>query len=274
MAAEGVEYRVFPEMRAGGFCRVDHRMEYIVRVNALLRPDMVVLDFGAGRGKWQYDPVPLRRFLGDFRGRCAKVIGADADDAIMDNPQVDERIRLEINRPIPLPDESVDLISAFSVFEHIEDAAFYAAELTRILRPGGWICGWTPNKWGYVGIGARLVPKPLHALLLRLLEPRREEHDSFPPVYRMNTRGHLRKLFPAGRFDDCSYGFDGQPFYHFESSLIARLWRAIFWALPPFMRGFHMVFLHKAGQSPSVAQPWPLAADRIAVGRTQAGADV
>jgi SAM-dependent methyltransferase len=259
MTRLGVEHRIYPEMLAGGYSRFDHRMEYIVRVNALLRPDMVVLDFGAGRGKWQHDPVPLRRWLGDFRGRCARVIGADADPAIADNPQVHERILLEIDRPIPLPDASVDLISAFSVLEHIDNAPFYAAELSRILRPGGWLCAWTPNKWGYVGIGARLVPQRLHGWMLRLLEPRREEEDSFPPLYRMNTRAGLRALFPPGQFDDASYGWDGQPFYHFESPAIARLWRLVFWALPPGMAGFHMVFLRKAGRSPAVAEPWPVA---------------
>jgi SAM-dependent methyltransferase len=261
MKPVGVEYRVFPEMYAGGYSREDHRMEYIVRVNALLRPDMVVLDFGAGRGKWQHDPVPLRRWLGDFRGRCAKVIGADADPAIAENPQVDERILLEIDRPIPLPDASVDLISAFSVLEHIDDAPFYAAELSRILRPGGWICAWTPNKWGYVGMGARLIPQRLHAFILRLVEPRREEEDSFPPVYHMNTRTRLRELFPPGAFEDFSYGFDGQPFYHFERPFMARFWRLVFWALPPGMQGFYMVFLRKAGASPATADPWTLAAD-------------
>jgi SAM-dependent methyltransferase len=248
MPAEGVEYKLF------------HRMEYIVRVNALLRPDMVVLDFGAGRGKWQHDPVPLRRWLGDFRGRCAKVIGADVDPAILENPQVDERLVFEPGRPLPLHDESVDLISAFSVLEHVEDAGQCAAELARILRPGGWLCAWTPNKWGYVGVGARLVPRRLHGYILRLVEPRREEEDSFPPVYRMNTRRALRALFPAGKFDDFSYAYDGQPFYHFESSLMGRLWQAVFWATPAPMKGFHMVFLRKAGVSPAVAPPWPLAA--------------
>lgn len=258
--SEGVGALVYPEMRAGGYCRVDHRMEYIVRVNALLRPDMVVLDFGAGRGKWQHDPVPLRRWLGDFRGRCAKVIGADADPAILDNPQVDERILLDLGRPIPLPDASVDLISAFSVLEHIEDGPFYAAELTRILRPGGWLCAWTPNKWGYVGMGARLVPKRLHEWVLRLVEPRREEEDSFPPVYRMNTRATLRRLFPPSTFLDASYPYDGQPFYHFENRLVAHAWRGVFWALPPGMQGFHMIFLQKRGVSPSTALPWPVPA--------------
>ena len=126
MSNEPAEHALFAEMRAGGYPRSDHRMAFIVRANALLTPGMTVLDFGAGRGKWQHDPVPFRRWLGDFRGRCRRVIGADMDPAIQENPHVDERITLAHDQPIPLPDGSVDLILAFSVLEHIEDPAFWA----------------------------------------------------------------------------------------------------------------------------------------------------
>jgi hypothetical protein len=44
--------RLCPEVRAGGFTRYDHRIIFFARVNALLRDDMTVLDFGAGRGIW------------------------------------------------------------------------------------------------------------------------------------------------------------------------------------------------------------------------------
>ena len=247
MVAEPAEHAIFPEMRAGGYPRGDHRMDYIVRVNALLRPDMVMLDFGAGRGKWIHDPVPFRRWLGDFRGRCAKVIGADVDPAILENPQVEERIVIRPGERLPLPDASVDLVSAFSVFEHIEDAEFWAAEFDRILRPGGWICGWTPNGLGVIGIGARLVPKSLHRAALKMLEPRRESEDSFPPVYRMNTRGALRRLFPPARYEHASYLYDGRPFYHLDRAWAARLWQALFWLTPPLFKPYLMVMLQKRG---------------------------
>jgi hypothetical protein len=77
----------------------------------------------------------------------------------------------------------------------------------------------------------------------------------------MNTRAQLNELFPPGAFENYSYGFDGQPFYHFERPFIARFWRAVFWALPPGMQGFYMVFLRKAGVSPATADPWTLAAN-------------
>ena len=42
--------KVRPEIAAGKILRDDGEIHYYVRVNALLRPDMTVLDYGAGRG--------------------------------------------------------------------------------------------------------------------------------------------------------------------------------------------------------------------------------
>jgi SAM-dependent methyltransferase len=240
-----VEKKLNPEVSAGGYSRFDHRMEYIVRVNALLEPQMSILEYGAGHGKWQNDPIVLRRTLGNFLGRCTKVVACDVDPAVRDNPQADERIVLEPRRRLPFADASFDLISAFSVFEHIEDAELAAAELTRVLKPGGWICAWTPNKWGYVGIGARLVPKRLHKIVLRIVEPHRQDEDSFVPVYHMNTRSKLRQLFPENMFCDYCYTYDGQPFYHADSIALARMWQLVFWLTPPPFKAFYMVFFQK-----------------------------
>jgi SAM-dependent methyltransferase len=240
-----VENKLYPEVSAGGYCRCDHRMEYIVRVNALLNAEMTMLEYGAGHGKWQNDHVILRRNLGNFVGRCAKVVACDVDPAVRRNPQADMRHLLGPSGRLPVADASFDIISAFSVFEHVEDPESVAAELNRVLKPGGWICAWTPNKWGYVGIGARLVPKRLSKVVLSWVEPHREEEDSFSPVYRMNTRSKLRELFPETHFRHYSYTYDGQPFYHADSLLLARLWQFVFWATPPPLKAFYMVFLQK-----------------------------
>ena len=108
------------------------------------------------------------------------------------------------------------MIVSWAVFEHLEDPAHAAAELRRVLKPGGWICAWTPNKWGYVSVGARLVPNQLHARLLRHVHPtsQRRERDVFPTFYRLNTLRELRRLFPRPGFEHYSYRFNGVPYYH------------------------------------------------------------
>jgi len=132
-----VDNKLYPEVSAGGYCRFDHRMEYIVRVNALLNAEMTVLEYGAGHGKWQNDHVILRRNLGNFVGRCAKVVACDVDPAVHRNPQANMHHLLGPSGRLPAADASFDLISAFSVFEHVEDPESVAAELTRALKPGG-----------------------------------------------------------------------------------------------------------------------------------------
>jgi SAM-dependent methyltransferase len=240
-----VEERLYPEVAAGGFARSDHRMAFLVRLHGVLEPHMRVLDLGAGRGKWAQDGARFRARLADLRGLCAQVVGADIDPAVLENRIVDERVVIGADGTLPFPDASFDVITAFSVLEHVENPGAFAREVTRVIRPGGWLLGWTPNRHGYVGVGARLVPRALHARMLRRLEPRRQEEDSFPPVYRLNDRGALRRHFPAREWDHLGYTYGGVPYYHGEWMGIARMWQALNAVLPAPWRPYHQVILRR-----------------------------
>ncbi|HYF47135.1 MAG TPA: class I SAM-dependent methyltransferase [Acidimicrobiales bacterium] len=236
----------YPEMAAGGFSRIDGTVEFYSRVTALLRPEMTVLDFGAGRGAAAEDPVPFRRELQALRGRVARVVGADIDPVVVDNPGVDEAVVLQgAGTALPLADQSVDLILADFVFEHLEDPAFAARELTRVLRPGGWVCARTPNRWGYIGLGARLVPNSQHGRVLERLQPGRKDEDVFPTRYRLNTRAAIRECFPPDVFEDHSYGFDSEPAYTGGSRLGARAVEVLMRVAPERFASMWMVFLRK-----------------------------
>ena len=83
--------KLYPETGAGGYSSVDGTVQHFSRVAALTKPEDVVLDLGAGRGRgFLDDAVPYRRALLTHRGRCAKVIGADIDPVVMTNPSLDE----------------------------------------------------------------------------------------------------------------------------------------------------------------------------------------
>jgi SAM-dependent methyltransferase len=239
--------RLYPEIQAGGFTRCDHRVIFFARVNALLRNDMTVLDFGAGRGLWAEIESGFKRQLTTLRGKCKRVIGADLDRTVLDNPLVDEAIVLPDDGSIPLPDQSVDMIVSWAVFEHLTDPARTAAELDRILRPGGWICAWTPNRWGYVSIGARLVPNRFHTRVLRRIHPtsERRECDVFPTFYRLNTLGALRRHFPTTRFEHFSYLFNGEPTYHANSFLLALAMDIAARLMPEYFAKSLHVFIRK-----------------------------
>ena len=49
--------------------------------------------------------------------------------------------------PIPLPDGAADVVTSFTVLEHVPDEQAALAEMRRILRPGGKLIISVPNRW-------------------------------------------------------------------------------------------------------------------------------
>ncbi|OAF13565.1 hypothetical protein AYJ54_43320 [Bradyrhizobium centrolobii] len=215
---------VRPEVVAGGIIRDDGEIDFFLRANALLQPGMTVLDFGAGRGavflsgKWE-----LRERLAKLQGKVRKVIGVDPDDGVLEHPFLDEKYVVRVDESLPLADESIDLIVAHWVFEHVQDPSQLAADFLRVLKPGGWICARTPHRWSYVGIAAGLLPEGLQRMALRWIKPQFEAQDKFPTAYKLNSFGALRRHFPVSKWLDCSYGVNSAPRYHFESRWMFRV---------------------------------------------------
>jgi SAM-dependent methyltransferase len=248
MPVESPIIRLFPEVYGGGFSRVDGTIEFYVRVNALLSeigPDAVVLDYGAGRGAGEEDPVRFRRDLRRLQDKAGRVVGVDIDDAVLENPSLDEAHVIRLGQQLPLDDTSIDLVVSDYTFEHVTDPAWVASELDRVLRPGGWLCARTPNRWGYIGLGARAVPNRLHSKFLRRLQPKRRSDDSFPTAYHLNTPRALRRWFPPQRFHQVVYAADSEPTYVGRSMRAARLSRVAFALTPPRFRSVLYVFLEK-----------------------------
>ena len=235
--------KLYPEIEIAGFSRADHRIIFFNQVNALLTPEMSVLDFGAGRGKWADVEQGYKLGLTTLRGKCREVIGADMDDAIRENPLIDRAIVLKPLERLPFSDDYFDLIVSWAVFEHIENPAFVSEELTRVLKPGGWLCAWTPSKWSYFAIAARIIPKRYHTRVIRWTSSKRQDKDVFPIAYKLNTLNAINRHF--GQFDNFSYYYNGAPSYYAKSMILARLWQLWMWLLPPvFSQQLH-IFLRK-----------------------------
>jgi SAM-dependent methyltransferase len=236
----------FPEIGAGGFSRVDSTVQFYERINALIRPEFVILDFGAGRGAdYMEDVVCYHRKLRNFKGKVRKVIGADIDPVVAHNPMVDQALVLDPTGSISLPDKCTHLIISDFTFEHIEDPARTAAELDRILVPGGWICARTPNKYGYVALANQLVPKSFRLRVLRFVQPSREEQDVFRTFYRLNTIGALKEHFSPEKYAHYVYSWDAEPAYHANYKSLFWLLRTIHGLTPPAFRTSLLIFLQK-----------------------------
>lgn len=259
----------FPEKHAGGFSRQNTTVHFYTRVNALLHPDMTVLDFGAGRGVGVVEEMrPFVRDLRDLRGKVRRVIGIDVDPVVTTNPTLDEAHILPadagMHPRLPLGDHSVDLILADWTFEHIADPAALAKEFTRVLRPGGWVCARTPNRWGYIGLAARLVPNALHTALLRYLQPTRKEQDVFPVHYRLNSRQAIRRYFPPTAWTDCSYNVDSDPAYAANSIVLWRLFRALSTITPGSCLPVKFVLLRRTADGPLATSDVGLSSEIVA----------
>ncbi|HEX8258271.1 MAG TPA: class I SAM-dependent methyltransferase [Allosphingosinicella sp.] len=238
--------RIYPEIAAGGFSHVDGTIGFYQRINALIGPDMEVLDFGAGRGEQLVeDPVPYRAALCRLQGKVRRLVGVDIDPAVLRNPFLDEAHVIDPSRPLPFADGQFDLIYADWVLEHVATPDGFAAEVRRLLKPGGWFCARTPNRWGVTGLGANLIPNRLHTKLLKTLQPGRQEQDVFPTTYKMNTRSAVRRYFPEREWEHSTYISNSEPPYVQRSLLLMRLVQLFWRASPP---GFHTtlnVFLRK-----------------------------
>jgi SAM-dependent methyltransferase len=242
--------RLFPEMKISGFSRLDGGMNFHGFVNALLRPEMTVMDFGAGRGAaLEYHEAPYRTSYCTLRGKVAKVIGVDIDPVVKLNPTIDEAIVIEPDGPIPLESCSVDIIVSLSTFEHITDPESVQRELLRILKPGGWVCAVTPNKYGYIAMGARIVPNKLHKRVLRWMQPQRPSIDVFPTAYKINTRAAVRRYFSSVDWEVIMYPWSNEPCYMEDSQLAVRFLSFAGKHMPDYFQLHWHIFMRKRTSS-------------------------
>lgn len=111
---------------------------YPFRCN-VIRPGDVVLDIGSGAGTDVF--IALEQ-----TGSAGRVIGLDLTRAMREKLRaltleagVAERVDiLDGNaEAIPLPDESVDVVTSNGVINLVPDKAAAAAEIYRVLKPGG-----------------------------------------------------------------------------------------------------------------------------------------
>ena len=237
----------FPEVGAGGYTHVDGTIEFFSRVNALIDKDMVILDFGAGRGRaLSEDSCEYRRTLRSFKGKVLRIVGIDVDHAVLEHPELDESHVLAIDEPLPFPDASFDLIVSDYVFEHVDNPEFVSSELSRVLKPGGWLCARTPNKNGYVGLAARLVPNKFHSKIVKKVQNNaREAKDVFPTRYKLNSMRSINQYFNQAEWVNYTYSIDAEPAYFGNSKILWFVMIALFKIMPKHFDTVLLIFMQK-----------------------------
>ena len=169
----------------------DNDHVFLQLIEASIQPGSAVLDLGAGAGvKFQYE-------LKSKVEPDGEIVGTDFDSRVCENPLLHRGVVMDGTK-FPFCDSSFDVVFSRYVLEHVSDEAEFLKEVHRILKPGGSFLFLTPNKWHYVSIASRCTPHKFHAWYNRLRG--RDEDDTFPTVYRLNSRTAVRRHFKRAGF--------------------------------------------------------------------------
>jgi len=100
-----------------------------------IAPNSVLADLGCGNGD----------FLRYIQTRIAFGFGVDT---AIDNRSEATNLAFkegDLNEKIPLDDESIDVVTALAVLEHLHKADVFVKEILRVLKPGGTCFLTTPS---------------------------------------------------------------------------------------------------------------------------------
>ena len=194
----------------------------------------VLLEVGCGRGT---------KDLLKIYNKCEEVIGVDPNKAsLQENKYVTREINSSLES-VNLPKNSVDIVISAWVFEHIESPIEGVSEIEFMLRKGGYLVFITPNKNSLPSFISRLTPHFLQAFLCRILY-RRDEKDTYPTFYRLNSIKDLKKYFVNFKEKDM--------IMHDNIKFFGSFWLfrplAIFWnciIMSRFMKNFRSIIISR-----------------------------
>ena len=122
---------------------------------------------------------------------------------------------------LPIKAETIDLICARLVFEHIADPGRVLAECFRVLKKGGHLLIVGPNGWSYIAAVARLTPLKFHNMILRTTLDAETGIHGFHTYYRFNSLRAMRGLSKKAGFELVSFErFVGAPCYTISFPLV------------------------------------------------------
>ncbi|MGH7642963.1 MAG: class I SAM-dependent methyltransferase, partial [Candidatus Dormibacteria bacterium] len=127
---------------------------------------------------------------------------------------------------IPMPDGFFDLATTAWVGEHLPRPLAALREIHRVLRPGGRLVVLTPNAWNYNAWLVRAVPYRFHDYFTRRLYGR-QERDTYPVRYRMNTPRELERRATEAGFHRVRLILNGDPSYIAFNEPLFRIARAL-----------------------------------------------
>ena len=118
-----------------------HRDEWVAARAAEIPAETMVLDVGAGRCRYRALFAHCRYWAQDFCGLDAGILTYSAIDVVSDAAS------------LPMSSASFDVVLCTEVLEHVPNPIEVVREISRVLRPGGWLVLTAP-----LGSGLHQVP--------------------------------------------------------------------------------------------------------------------
>lgn len=177
---------------------------YEALIAGLVVPGANWLDVGCGRELFP-DNQALAAVLS---ARCARLVGADPDPTLQENPWVHEKVASGID--VYDGRGAFDLVTLRMVAEHVADPGAFVRGIARALRPGGLAVVYTVFAGSPMPLLTRFAPMALRHRVKAWLWGTQPK-DTFPTFFRMNTRSVLKRVFASVgmgeeaflRLDDC-----------------------------------------------------------------------
>lgn len=160
-----------------------------------IRNDYVVLNVGAG-------PTSSKK-IRSLRGEVSRVVGADIDDIVLQNEDLDEAAVIK-NELLPFVDKSFDVVWSDFVLEHVSNPEQFLLEIYRVMKPGASFFFRTPNKHHYVSLIARATPHWFHRRVAnRARGLSSDAHKPYPTFFRMNSSKEIYHYARKAGFGHC-----------------------------------------------------------------------
>lgn len=175
---------------------------YVWRAGQTRRLEMILRYAGSQPGRMLENGCGVGMYVEHLAPHSSQIIGLEyeleraqrANQRVANLPQA--HILCAAGEQLPFPDSYFDLILSHEVLEHVQDDRQAAGEMVRVLRPGGRIIVFAPNRGYpfethgiYWGGRYRFGNIPLVNYLPRCWR------DRLAPHVRIYTRGDLARLF-------------------------------------------------------------------------------
>ena len=201
----------------------DRRLALIQRYAPI--DDCWILDVGCGIGTY------VRKFL-QFTSHA---YGVDVDtDRVVEGSRTIDNLQVAESEHLPFRDSSFDIVILNEVIEHVQNDAQTIAECVRVLRPGGRVVLYAPNRlYLFETHGIYLGKRYVFRLIPFINWFPDSIRNRFAPHVRAYTESGIRRLFaqPPARIVHHGYVFPGFDNIVANRPRLGRLLRRVFYTV-------------------------------------------